>query len=108
MDRVKDIKEIKLNKNMVLVKIVQESKSELIVPEGVDSSALKHHGVIITKGKEVEDLEVGDVVVKFSKSNLPTFEVGDTKYIMCDRALIFIAVSEDNFVLPTSEDKLSS
>lgn len=102
MDKIKDLSKVIIPEYSVLTEIVKP-KRKIILPDGTEDD--DSYAVIIAKSKEVTDLEVGDIVIKYGGKlygyTLKTPFSGEEKiYSIMNRGNINIAVKPDNFVNP--------
>ncbi len=106
-DAIKDITKIKLNKGNVLVKVYEKQSNILIVKDleeaAVPSEETLDYVEVKVVGPEVEDLEVGDIILDFS--NGLGMMIGDQAYLIIHRLSINLAVTADNIDL---ENNLTS
>ncbi len=99
MENVKNINELIIPKNTVLLKVV-EKKSKIISPTtGTTSDPLfSHYEIILVNGVTSIDVEVGDIVVAASGiGNDGGFVIDDVTYIITSGFNIKGAVKPENF-----------
>ena len=99
MDRIKDIKKLRLFKGGVLVKIHEKAK-RLIQTLDEDPSVSKDdinfsHGEVIAKADNVDWIDVGDIILDFGSAQV--FHWNEEKYTIVLDMTINIIVKPDNF-----------
>lgn len=97
MDRIKEVKEIKLPVNYVLLEVVKEEKEfQIELPEGSDEEEVDGmHMTVAVKGSKCNRLEVGDLVFKLGHIPSPVI-IKDTAYLLTFEDNCFLATSPDN------------
>jgi len=99
MDRIKDLTKVILQSDQVLMKMLMKQGSKIIMPDANgDSEKSKYnldYCVVIHKGVAVSNVEIGDIVLTFSKGIEYTLK--GEKYLRCSCHAIEIAVKPDNF-----------
>ena len=107
MDRVKKIEEVILAPTDVLVEIVEQAtKSGIILPDdSIADEASLSYGLVVAKGEQVVDLEVGDIVLKTRTDKAAGYERKGKDLILVPRYNIAIAIKRENFL---SSEELSS
>jgi hypothetical protein len=97
MDRIKEVKDIKLPVNYVLLEVVKEEKAFTIeLPEGAEAEDDdKMHMKVAVKGSKCNRLDVGDLVFKLGHIPSPVI-IKDKAYVMTFEDNCFLAVSPDN------------
>jgi len=99
MDRVKDVTQLIIGKEMVLIKInPKDSKTDsgIILPDSVKEEK-PDTGVVVLVGSEVNDIQAGDLVLDVAKASISTFEYKGDKYLMPPRHFVRIAVRAENY-----------
>lgn len=66
MERVIDLSKVKVKPDEVLVEVIQKEKKSLIISldEDKGKDTFWDHLIILAKGKNVDDVEVGDIILK--------------------------------------------
>lgn len=96
ISRVKNVQEMFIKPNNVLIKIINNSTSGLILPNGVGTSIIKY--VIAKVGSNTNQFEVGDIVINLDFSGADFISHNDDKYLLVDYYNIRIAVKPDNYI----------
>jgi co-chaperonin GroES (HSP10) len=98
MDNIKVVEEIILGEFELLIEIKeQKTKAGIIVPDKNLKDNKLAYGVVAAKGAKVEDLEVGDIIVKTRAEGGPGFKHHDVDYVIISRHQVLIAVKPTNF-----------
>ena len=94
MDRIKDVKQLRLQKDYVLLE-VNLKKSVIIKPDdkGVEFDYCK----VIKIGKDVDNVEIGDIVLEVLQGTYHDFKIGTQLYLLVRAVGIKIAMPESNF-----------
>jgi hypothetical protein len=94
MDRIKDVKQLRLQKDYTLLE-VKLKKSVIIKPDdkGVEFDYCK----VIKIGKDVDNVEVGDIVLEVLQGTYHDFKIGTQLYLLVRAVGIKIATPESNF-----------
>ena len=103
MERIKEVKEIKLLPAFVLVEIFdkRETKAGIMLPE--NSKDVMRHGVIIGRGKEVpEEYAMGDIVLDYNQKAADMYVREDPdktnrKFMMCSAYALKMVIDPNNF-----------
>lgn len=96
ISKVKNVQDMFIKPNSVLIKIINNSQSGLILPNGVGSNIIKY---VITKvGNNTNQFEAGDIVINLDFSGADFLSHGDDKYLLVDYYNIRIAVKPDNYI----------
>ena len=108
MNRIKDLSKIILRTDDLLLKIQEQSRSGIILPDSVKNE-LPMHGEVIAVGTGVEDIEVGDIIIDVHTQALRAYEIkkdkqlenineeDNEKYGIISRHSIIIVIKPDNF-----------
>lgn len=100
MEKVKDLEKVILPSKTMLGEL-KLPKRYIVMPDG--SKDEDSYIVIVAKNADVDDLEVGDIVVQYN-GGLTAYKDEDITYVIMHRGNIMIAVKPDNFIDP---DKVS-
>jgi len=93
---IKDFSKVTVRGDMLLCEVFEKkSKSGLILPDTMDNSTSIEKMVVIAKGKNIDDVEIGDIVINVD-GGLAIFELGDRKWAIVARHLCPIITKEDN------------
>lgn len=102
MERVKNLNDLMIPDDMVLVKIV-EKKSAVLSPS--DKPTIDYC-VITLVGKDVIRYKEGDIVLKMSMGTLDSESYKGDNYALVPEVLLRMVVSPDNFAELPKESKL--
>ena len=94
MNRIKNVKELRLQKDYVLLEVNLKS-SIIIKPEdkGVEFDYCK----VLKIGKDVDNVEVGDIVLEVLSGTYHDFKIGTQLYLLCRAVGLKIVMPESNF-----------
>ena len=96
MDRIKEVSEVKLPVNYVLLEVVKEEKEfKIELPDGVEEEEDAMHMTVAVKGSKCNRLDVGDLVFKLGHIPSPVI-IKDKAYLMTFEDNCFLATSPDN------------
>ena len=104
MERIKEVKEIKLLESSVLVEIFEKRKtaSGIILPE--NSTDVMRHGIIIGRGSKVpEEYAMEDVVLDYNKQGANFYlrdnpdGNGHRKFMLCTAFALKLVIAPSNF-----------
>lgn len=96
MDRIKNVKDVILRPDSMLVEIVEVS-SIIIIP-GESKDAIDYF-VVVAKGTGVTDIEIGDYLLDLTTMEVGVYVINNKKYAIVYRGNVRIAVKADNFDL---------
>ncbi len=97
MERIKDLSKVILRGDSVICEcFAKQTKSGIILAEGSDGRPPLSHMVVIAKGKDVDDVAVGDIVIHVT-GNALFFKIGDKDYAKFPRYNAEVTVSPENF-----------
>ena len=101
MNRIKDLTKVILQTDQVIMKMIMKPVSNLIVSVNDNdvekNKELIDYCVVVHKGLAVTNVEVGDIVLEFSRGVEYTYK--NERYIKCSSHAIDIATKPDNFEL---------
>lgn len=95
ISRVKNVTELIIKPNYVLIQVINNSQSGLILPDNVGGGALIYK--IIKVGSNINTIEVGDIVIDLTFGGVEYMTRGDEKYILSDVYNILLASKLDNY-----------
>lgn len=97
ISKIKDLSKITIKPNYIVLKLVSVSKSGLILP-GQNTNTTLHKAVVVNIGTNVTSINLGDIVVDMSYSNVDFLKNGEDTYILTDVYNVLISVSPDNYL----------
>ena len=103
MNRVKDLKDVTLHEDHVLLQIIPEEKKSLIInPNATEGGVDVDYMTIIATGSNVKDVEVGDIVVEMSASKagynfINQYAIDREYYAIASYRSLYLCVKPDNF-----------
>ncbi|MBD3256571.1 MAG: hypothetical protein GF383_15865 [Candidatus Lokiarchaeota archaeon] len=65
--------------------------------QGSESREKLGYGVVVVKGRKIEDLDVGDIVLMTRTNSSTGFKYEDNEYLILSRPNIQLATKPDNF-----------
>ena len=95
--KVKDVKNVILAEYDLIVKMEGYKTKSGIEIQGEESKQKLGYGVVTAKGKKVEDLDIGDIVLMIRNNASTGFKHKDGEYLILSRPNIQLAVKPDNF-----------
>ena len=96
MERIQRIQDVKVRGDMLLCELIEKKEGMIILPDEIKSKNNLDYLVIIAKGKHIDDVEIGDIILDVD-ANLKGYEINGKKYILIARHLCSIIVGADNF-----------
>ena len=103
MERVKNLNEIKVRGDMLLVECFEASRSGIIIPAsaGNDAASIDYMKVLVV-GNKIDDVNVGDIVIDTDTGlKVSEYTINDKKRLLAvvQRHVCRFIVSPDNFDL---------
>lgn len=106
MERIKDLSSVILRGDMVLAEIVEtKTDSGIILPETAKPAF--DYMVVIAKGKDVDTLNVGDIILDVA-GNVEVYPLNGRKIAKIAKNNVAIAVNPDNFDQSLKKVKFAS
>jgi hypothetical protein len=105
MDRIKDVKKVRLQDDEVLLQVFIK-KTSIITLEN-DKGTEFNYCKVLAKGSKVEHIDVGDIVLDVVNGTYKDLKVKETVYLIIRAVGIKVAVPKDNFVI-MNETKILS
>lgn len=97
MERIKDLSKVILRGDSVMCEcFVKQTKGGIILAEDASGKPPLSHMIVIAKGKDVDDIEVGDLVINVS-GNALFWKLNGKDYAKFPRYNAEIVVKQDNF-----------
>lgn len=94
--KIKDVSKVIVRGDMLLCEVFEKKTlSGLILPEANKSLNVEKM-VVISKGKDIVDVEVGDIVLH-ADGKLATFDIEGKSYTNIPRYICTMIVRPDNF-----------
>lgn len=97
LSKVLDVEKMIIKNNHVLIQVVKKTKSNLVLPAGIQSGP-QAMMKIIKVGSAVKDYKAGDIVIDISNNNMEYLFKGDDHYMVCDVYNVILAVDADNYL----------
>jgi hypothetical protein len=101
MEKIKDFSKVIVPAGAVLAEIFKP-KRYIVAPDGTEDK--DSYGVIMTKHLTVSDVEIGDIVIKYSGKmdgyTLNTGKSNERTFVIMYRNNMNIVVRPDNFIDP--------
>lgn len=107
MNRIKKIEDIILGEYDLLLEVIKKNtKSGIITPnKDLGKPTGTEYGVVRAKGTRVEDLEIGDIILKTRIEGAPGFKYDERELVLISRHQVMIAVKPVNF---NASDEISA
>ena len=96
MNRLKDLKEIKVPGNMVFCKAIMKKESKIIIPDEAQAKGGWDYLEILVVGENIKDVEPGELILDVQGS-VTLYDVNDTKYALAPRHACTIITPPSNF-----------
>ena len=97
MERIKDIKQLKLQLGVALIKIHEKERSGIILPDGSENSDTADFAEIILINSDRKEFEPGDIVIEFSTNQ--AFKWEEETYAFVPVHAIKTAIAPEYFLL---------
>lgn len=99
MERIKNINEVTVRGDQLWCEVVRKEKKSLIIKPQETGKDNVDYFIVVSKGKDITDVEAGDIILDVSIPNLIIYTYKGKEYSRLTRNFCDIIIKKENFTI---------